>query len=253
MIALVTGATPVTYTVHNDHLSTPKLITDQNQAIVWTVDVQAFGTAVTSGALTFNVRFPGQYFDQETGLHYNYLRYYDPTTGRYITSDPIGLAGGLNTYSYVGGNPLVYVDPLGLLPEDFYVAEEIMAEVFKGRNIPTITSCDHCRELRPFSEGIYDPDKNRITINEYDFDDGNLWNDVLSDAQAKALLQTHFHEMIHSNQNYLSRAIIQYFENYDGTGIGNKLHNRVDYWAEILANKYADEFNKRRKEAVECD
>ena len=57
---------------------------------------------------------PGQYYDQETGLHYNYFRYYDPTTGRYITSDPIGLAGGLNTYVYVDNNPLYWIDPFGL-------------------------------------------------------------------------------------------------------------------------------------------
>jgi RHS repeat-associated protein len=64
-------------------------------------------------AFGLNLRFPGQYFDAETGLHYNYFRYYDPTTGRYITSDPIGLDGGLNTYTYALNNPLNNIDPDG--------------------------------------------------------------------------------------------------------------------------------------------
>ena len=60
------------------------------------------------------MRLPGQYYDQETGLHYNYFRYYDPATGRYLTADPIGQDAGPNLYSYVGNNPLFWIDPLGL-------------------------------------------------------------------------------------------------------------------------------------------
>ena len=63
---------------------------------------------------TISLRFAGQVFDADTGLHYNYFRDYDPWTGRYIQSDPIGLEGGLNTYGYVGGNPLRFIDPEGL-------------------------------------------------------------------------------------------------------------------------------------------
>ena len=64
----------------------------------------------------FNLRFAGQYYDAETELHYNYFRDYDPSTGRYVQSDRIGLDGGLNTYGYVGSNPVNFTDPYGLLP-----------------------------------------------------------------------------------------------------------------------------------------
>ncbi|GAB0150610.1 hypothetical protein MnBA_00100 [Marinobacterium sp. BA1] len=87
--------------------------------MVWRADYDAFGKAsVASGSiLTFNLRFPGQYFDSETGLHYNYYRDYDPSTGRYLQSDPIGLAGGLNSYAYVQNNPANWLDPWGLYTE----------------------------------------------------------------------------------------------------------------------------------------
>ena len=68
------------------------------------------------GAFTCNLRFPGQYFDQETGTHYNYFRDYDPLLGRYLQSDPIGLEGGLSSYAYVAADPLGSSDPTGELP-----------------------------------------------------------------------------------------------------------------------------------------
>lgn len=83
--------------------------------MVWKASYSPFGKAsITTQGPTFNLRFPGQYYDAETGLHYNWRRYYDPATGRYITSDPIGLAGGINTYAYALSNPAIYTDPTGL-------------------------------------------------------------------------------------------------------------------------------------------
>jgi RHS repeat-associated protein len=83
--------------------------------VVWTARLDAYGKVTTeTGTVVNNLRFPGQYHDRETGLYYNWHRYYSPELGRYITSDPIGLEGGLNTYGYVGGNPVNAVDPMGL-------------------------------------------------------------------------------------------------------------------------------------------
>ncbi len=87
---------------------------------VWKWDQQEpFGVNVPDenpsglGAFDLPLRLPGQYFDKETNLHYNYFRDYDPSIGRYGQSDPIGLHGGLNTYLYVGGNPISFIDPAG--------------------------------------------------------------------------------------------------------------------------------------------
>ncbi|MBL1275075.1 MAG: RHS domain-containing protein [Ectothiorhodospiraceae bacterium] len=116
------GLTPVAFVENNevysylkDHLGTAHQIVDNNSNIVWQGDYNSFGGVTeTVSSIENNLRFAGQYYDEETQLHYNYFRYYDPATGRYITSDPIGLRGGLNTYGYVGGNPNRYIDPYGL-------------------------------------------------------------------------------------------------------------------------------------------
>ena len=118
----VTAHVVQTYYIHTDQLNTPRLITNSANAKVWewNNDDPFANNPVnddpnaTGNHFTYNPRLPGQYFDSETGTYYNYYRDYDPATGRYIESDPIGLAGGINTYGYVGGNPLSYSDPLGL-------------------------------------------------------------------------------------------------------------------------------------------
>jgi RHS repeat-associated protein len=113
--------------LHTDHLGTPRMATDANAVKVWGWDSDPFGaTAADSDPdgdgtdVTVNLRFPGQYFDAETGLYYNVFRYYDSATGRYLTSDPIGLAGGFNLFAYVANNPLQFIDPYGL--EIFFFA-----------------------------------------------------------------------------------------------------------------------------------
>ena len=101
--------------VHTDHLGSPQKISDGGRSIVWDAAFTPFGEEDSiAGAETANWRLPGQYHDAEAALSYNYRRTYDPALGRYLQSDPIGLAGGLNTYSYVGGNPVMRIDPYGL-------------------------------------------------------------------------------------------------------------------------------------------
>lgn len=112
------------YNIHTDHLNTPRVITDSITAVVrWRWDGGPFGTGAANddpsgvGAFEFDLRFPGQIAMTETGLHYNYYRDgYDPITGRYTQSDPIGLRGGLNTYGYASANPIGIADPSGLAP-----------------------------------------------------------------------------------------------------------------------------------------
>ena len=112
----VDGANESIIYLHTDHLATPRSGTDENGNEVWSWNSDAFGRTQAVGSATVNLRFPGQYYDSETQLHYNWNRYYDPRVGRYITSDPIGLDGGLNTFGYVLNNPLSYYDSYGLMP-----------------------------------------------------------------------------------------------------------------------------------------
>ena len=127
LAVLVSAAAPDAFAqqllyIHADHLNTPRLVTNGSGTPVWRWDqIEPFGDNLPNEDPDGNsilghmpLRFPGQYFDKETNLAYNYFRDYDAGIGRYVQSDPIGLSGGLNTYAYARANPINLIDPSGL-------------------------------------------------------------------------------------------------------------------------------------------
>jgi len=143
------------YYLETDQLGTPRMASDAANHTVWRWDrTDPFGdNAANDDAdgdghhTPVNLRFPGQYFDAETGLHYNTFRDYDPTTGRYVESDPIGLRGGVNTYAYVTNNPISKIDPLGLISIEFireigkiYVYDDFGEFLFECKAANNVTS-----------------------------------------------------------------------------------------------------------------
>lgn len=123
------------YFVHSDHLNVPTVVTDKDKTVVWEGHRRPFGeTEVTVAAIEQPFRFPGQYYDSETGLHYNLMRDYDPKLGRYVQSDPIGLNGGFSRYGYAQQNPQMYADPNG----------EIAIPLSAGLSIAFLLGLSYC-------------------------------------------------------------------------------------------------------------
>jgi RHS repeat-associated protein len=155
------GAATNLFYIDSDHLNTPRTITSQAKQKRWEWNSDPFGTTLANenpaalGVFTFNLRFVGQYFDKETGLHYNYFRDYNPSIGRYIQSDPIGLAGGLNTYAYVGENPVSFTDPRGemALP----VAVGVGVGVLTSAYLATPAGQEALSNLWDTAEHYFDP------------------------------------------------------------------------------------------------
>ena len=110
-VAVIEGG--VVYYIRADHIGRPVFATNASGAKVWSVTYTPFGGVHTSSGLPIEARFPGQWYQAESGLHQNWMRDYDPTTGRYIEADPLGLVDGASVYRYVRGNPGRYVDPTG--------------------------------------------------------------------------------------------------------------------------------------------
>ncbi len=157
-LMLVHPTQAATYYFHNDHLGTPQVLTDEDQTVVWQGSYDPFGKVDETVALVEqNLRFPGQYLDRESGLHYNYFRDYDPDTGRYVQSDPIGLGGGSNTYQYTNANPIDTYDPYGLYGIDS-VYESIY--MLSGGWSPSQTTID---TIAGFGDGV----SSALTFGQY--------------------------------------------------------------------------------------
>lgn len=142
-VVTVAAAGAQVYYLYADQVNAAREITSAAGTVVWRADVtEPFGANIPNenpsytGTFTYQKRFPGQYIDMETGLHYNYHRDYDPRMGRYVQSDPIGLRGGVNGFSYVESNPLVKVDPSGkialILPAIPSIAAFVKTTFFIG-------------------------------------------------------------------------------------------------------------------------
>jgi RHS repeat-associated protein len=110
-VAVIEGG--VVSFVRADHIGRPVFATNASGVKVWTATYNPFGGVYVSTGSLPTARFPGQWFQSESGLHQNWMRDYDPTTGRYLQADPLGLVDGASVYGYVGGNPIKFFDPRG--------------------------------------------------------------------------------------------------------------------------------------------
>ena len=176
------------YTIHTDHLGRPLRMTNATKSTVWQAVYKPWGEVQSiSGTTTNNLRFPGQYFQIETGMHYNWHRNYDPVTGRYTQPDPLGFVDGPSVYAYVGNSPFMNVDregrewipPFGPLP-GLYVPDGTVGGVWKrlggssspavctpnGINIPpnlmsTPVDNEHTKNARPSTKGKHEKGQGR--------------------------------------------------------------------------------------------
>ncbi|WCM86283.1 RHS repeat domain-containing protein [Acidovorax sp. NCPPB 3576] len=227
---------PQVYYIHADHLNTPRVVVDRANTVRWRWMSEPFGTTAAESSpagqtdFVFNLRFPGQYYDVESGIHQNWNRDYVPGLGRYAQSDPIGLGGGMNTYIYVGGNPLSRTDRLGLATD-----EEIRKAVATLR-------CANPGEFDKLARSITMADmgkngagmtdwRNNITLNSRDYGDSSTPVDKLGPYQSELMLQTIAHEMLHVNEALGSRLLSNSFR------MGNPLgyfHRQLDEKADAM-------------------
>jgi len=173
-VAVLKGS--IVYGIDVDHLGTPRVIFEGLSGIVWTWIADPFGstpaqeyTDSTGTLFKYNLRFAGQYFDAETGLHYNYFRTYEPAIGRYTESDPIGLSGGLNSYAYVDNQPLDETDSLGLVRDRWRTCSRVEKSICRSECEAQGKQYESCR----FRQRVRSTVRNGIVLPEiYDVPGG---------------------------------------------------------------------------------
>ncbi|NLJ29541.1 MAG: DUF2778 domain-containing protein [Deltaproteobacteria bacterium] len=188
--------------VHTDHLGTPIKATDERGNLVWDAAYKPFGEGVEDRhsapkgkTLPMNLRFPGQYYDEETGLHYNWNRYYDPKLGRYLTPDPIGLAGGINPYVYAQNDPINAVDPLGLFVLGSYdrsTGQLSITDLDKGNSVTILAESGGKPFGDPIPYGTYNilERQGRLDFYRLDKEDVSPYDDV-DDATGRSHFRLH--------------------------------------------------------------
>jgi RHS repeat-associated protein len=188
------------YMVFADHINTPVSLgvgDAMNTPWDWR-SRDPFGAEepliMVGGPAYFNHRFPGQMADAETGLYYNYYRDYDPQTGRYIQSDPIGLRGGINTYAYVGGNPVSYTDSFGLTRAQVDCMLGKARENNPDLNVPS--TIDISSNFDGMDTAVTNPATLNVTLS-------NFYNGQLDRDGMYSLYKTIVHESIHRTKGRL--------------------------------------------------
>jgi RHS repeat-associated protein len=189
------------YMALNDRLGRPDTLMDAQGIAVWKAYNNAFNRQVTTDTIGgFNIGFPGQYYDAETGLWNNWNRYYDASVGRYTQSDPIGLAGGVNTYAYVGGNPISRFDRNGLLQCDIdaalATAQQTNNDLNFGRGPPKVDIPANDRRSG-FASLINQGNATNIAGRDGLIHLNTSYLRSLTTAQATDLYDTVIHEALH--------------------------------------------------------
>ncbi len=235
-VATIKNTTP--YYIYADQIDTPRVITDTNNLMVWRWDqADPFGAMLPDenptslGTFTYNLRFPGQVYDAETGKHYNVNRDYDPVGGRYIQSDPIGLNGGQpSTYAYVANQPMSGIDPLGLATQREVDAAITTLQQTYPAEFPKLPTSVGMASMGENGLGMTDW-KNNIKLNSDRFGGRD---DCIRYGDEYQFLQTLAHEMLHVNETFLHRLASNSFRMGNPLGY---LHRQLDDRADVMASQ----------------